>query len=270
MHVASLHIHPVKSCAAVAVDRLAFGPLGPVDDRVWMVVEPDGAMVTARRDPVLATVAVRRFGEALVVAHGTRTVAVPWAVEGLRREVTVWEHSGPGIDAGEDAAAFFSTVVGRPVRLVRRADDHGRRTDPDWTPDPVPVGFADGFPVLVLSTASLDGLNERLDAPVPMARFRPNVVIAGTSAHDEDRWTAIRVGDIVLTWVKPCARCSMTTVDPATGRAMGPEPLRTLATYRKGAKGVTFGANHVATEGVVRVGDPVEVLGWRADDGSMG
>jgi uncharacterized protein YcbX len=122
------------------------------------------------------------------------------------------------------------------------------------------VGFADGYPLLLLSEGSLDELNRRLEAPLPMDRFRPNVVVDGCGPHAEDRWRRLRVGDVEMRVVKPCSRCSITTVDQATA-ARGPEPLATLADYRLAGGKVLFGQNLVhESRGTLRVGDVVEVL----------
>lgn len=266
MRVSQLFVHPVKSCAAVPVREVAFTRRGPAWDRAWMVVEADtGAMVSARHDPSLARVAAQVVGTQLHVGpvDGPVALKLPVAQDGPRRRVTVWKHDGPGLDCGDEAAAFFSEVVQREVRLVRTPPEHERFANEDRAPGSE-VSFADGYPVLVLTEASLAGLADRWGQPADVRRFRPNVVIAGAGAHAEDDWLSVRAGGVTLTWAKPCERCVMVNVDPDTGVGTGGEPLKTLASYRRDADhGILFAANYACTDGVIRVGDAVTVLATR-------
>jgi uncharacterized protein YcbX len=177
-----------------------------------------------------------------------------------RVEVRVWKHQGPAEDAGGNAAEWFSRFLEQPCRLVRFPEDGEREVDPHYARGPAQVGFADAFPVLLLSEASLEDLNGRMQQPLPMNRFRPNLVVRGCEPYAEDQWKRIRIGDLVLDVVKPCERCAIASVDPLTGQR-GKEPLATLATYRGRDNSVFFGQNCVHLgPGSIRIGDDVEVL----------
>jgi hypothetical protein len=163
-------------------------------------------------------------------------------------------------DAGDEAAEWLGRFLGTSCRLVCLPDDRVRAVDPEFARPGDQVGFADGFPFLVIARASLDDLNARLPEPLSMVRFRPNLVIGGATPYAEDGWRRIRVGALELRLVKPCSRCTVPTVDPATGER-GPEPLRTLTGYRRRGNKVYFGQNAVHDGiGELAVGDPVEVL----------
>jgi hypothetical protein len=158
--------------------------------------------------------------------------------------VRVWNHRCAAIPCGAKADAWVSHLLEARCRLVYMGDETRRPVEQNAAGAAGRVAFADAYPLLLISTASLDGLNARLAAPVPMNRFRPNIVVAGVEAHAEDAWASVGAGDLELVVAKPCARCVVTTVDQATGVA-GAEPLRTLATYRRGESGVLFGQNVV-------------------------
>ena len=265
LHVTQLYVYPVKSCRGIAVDVLEFDPFGAVADRRFLIVDEQGLAVTQRSDPALATVATALNPTHLTLQHEQLGVLkVPRASpEAAPRQVQVWGDAGlHSDDCGDAAADWFSTLLGRRVRLVRTAADFQRpvrRSNADQ------VGFADAYPLLVLTEASLALLNERLTAngaePVPMNRFRPNVVIGGGEPHAEDTWTEIRIGEVLIQPATPCARCVMVTTDQLTG-ARHREPLQTLARYRRDPakpQDVNFGRNaiNVTKRGQIRVGDPV-------------
>jgi uncharacterized protein YcbX len=191
---------------------------------------------------------------------------VPLEAGGQRRNVVVWKDTCDGVDTGDETADWLRQVLGIPARLVRIADDFQRQTSTTHTDTPGEVGFADGYPLLFISEASLDDLNSRLTArgkaPVPMNRFRPNVVIAGCEPFAEDTWRQVVIDGIGFDIVKPCARCVITTVDQVMGETPDVrEPLATLATYRRGANGgAMFGQNVIHRgRGTLRIGDTVEV-----------
>jgi hypothetical protein len=166
-------------------------------------------------------------------------------------------------EAEPAAHAWFSRYLGFDCRLVYMDEAAHRPVDPQYAPEGREVSFADGYPLLLTAEASLADLNARLDAPVPMNRFRPNLVVAGGMAFAEDGWSRVRIGAVPFQVVKPCARCVVTTIDPQTA-AQGKEPLRTLSRFRRRQGKVFFGENLIPEQpGIVRVGDPVEVLAWR-------
>jgi hypothetical protein len=177
---------------------------------------------------------------------------VPLESGGDVRQVTVWGEHCPAFDQGEPAARWLSERLGRPLRLVRFDPSHRRLSDSTWTGGvEAPNRFSDGYPLLAISRASLDDLNARLPVPLPMDRFRPNLVLAGLPPYGEDALDDLVAGDVRLRRVKPCTRCAITTTNQATAEVEGDEPLRTLKSYRwdKALRGVTFGQNLIVVAG---------------------
>ena len=261
--LSELHVYPVKSCGGIPLETTTLGARGVPGDRGWMVVDAARRFITQRSDPGLARIRTRLEEERLVLeAPGLPPLELSRSVEGPQVEVTVWNDVGQAIDAGDGAAAWLGKHLGRPVRLVRWDEAFDRRPNPEWT-NTGELSFVDAFPVLVISRASLEGLNGRLPAPLRMNRFRPNLVVDGSTPFEEDRWARIRVGGAVLRLVKPCTRCATTTVEQESAQT-GHEPLSTLATFRRWDRGgVIFGQNAVVeVGGPIRVGDAVEVLDW--------
>jgi uncharacterized protein YcbX len=253
--VASLHVYPVKSCRGIDVESFLLTPTGPEWDRRWMIVTAEGRFITQRSHPRLATIAVTVAGGVLgLSAPGRPPLALDVNHAGSSRPVVVWSDECLGVDAGEEAADWLAAVLGEPLRLVRLDPARPRFANANYAgPVPQPVSFADAYPVLMISRESLAGLNRRLPAPVPMARFRPNVVIEGVTPHAEDALTRFRFGSVILRGVKLCTRCSTTTTDQVTGvRDPDGQPLRELGRYRRDRvlKGVTFGQNCVVESGV--------------------
>lgn len=283
--IARLFVYPVKSCAGIEVPEALLTESGLDLDRAWMVVDEQGEFVTQREEPRLALVQpqFKRGGTELQLrAPGMLALhLLVDAVEAPTR-VRVWNDEVPAYDMGDIAAQWFSdflalTEQGLPkanaprYRLVRFDPEHRRLSDRKWTGDAEALNqFSDGYAVLVLGQASLDGLNARLRAqghlPVDVRRFRPNIVLDGLSEHDEDRVGPLQIetadGPAVLTPVKPCPRCPVPNIDPATARS-SPEVGDTLQTYRQDARlrgAVTFGMNAIVSAGVdrmLRVGQPV-------------
>lgn len=258
MRLASLHVYPIKGARAVGLARSDVLASGLRHDRRFMVVDAAGTFVSQRTHPRLALVGAEIRGETLALTTDAGATEIPLAPrDGARRRVRIWDDECEAIVIEGDAPRLLSEHLGAPSSLVYMPDDvvrpveapHGRAGDR--------VGFADAYPVLLASLASLADLNARLDEPVPMTRFRPNLVVAGGDAYDEDRFDAIRVGALTFRMPKRCSRCQVTTVDQATA-AVGKEPLRTLARHRTEGNKVYFGQNLIPdSEGVVAVGDRV-------------
>jgi len=259
-HVASLHLYPIKGCRgidlpAARVDVTGLASTG-AGDREWMLIGEDGRFLTQRELPRLALVAVQLHGDRLrLTAPHMRPCDVPLGASGAARDVVVWRSEVRGIDQGDAAASWLSDWLAAPARLVRFDRSVTRLCNRDYAgATGAHTLFADGYPILVASMASLSDLNERLaerrQPPLPMNRFRPNVVLSGLPAFAEDHVDAITVGGIALKCVKPCTRCKVTTTDQATAR-VGVEPLRTLGEFRMDPRfdGVTFGVNAVVTGG---------------------
>jgi uncharacterized protein YcbX len=268
--VHSLISYPVKGCAGVRVERTSVTPLGVEHDRTFVVVGQDDVFRSQRRNPVMAAIRpqVREDGARLrLSAPGVEDVVLDVVLDQPRRRVvSVWKYTGEAIDQGDTAAGWFSTVLGAPCRLVRVPPEHARVSTGET---PGKVGFADGQALLVTSLASLDELNSRIldrgGDPVPMDRFRPNLVVSGwQEPHSEDRVRRMVAGRVELGYAKVCVRCMVPMIDQETGAKVGPEPVRTLATYRRALEGgVTFGMKAAVLDtGDVSVGDPVEVLRW--------
>ena len=262
--VTALYRYPIKSCAGTPLDRAELDPRGIRHDREYLIVAAaTGHFLTQRELPRMALIHPAIDGDALrIAAPGMPTIAVRPLHEGEARQVTVWRDACPAVDQGPEVAAWLSAFLGTDCRLVRMADDHVRRVDPAYaTSERDQVGFADGYPLLLISQESLADLNARLPEPLPMNRFRPNVVVAGGGApYVEDGWRRLRIGPVDFAVVKACARCTITTTDQQTAER-GKEPLRTLAKYRRGRRGVLFGQNLIhAAAGELRIGDGVTVV----------
>jgi len=268
VRVAALGLFPVKSCGGLAPREALLIETGLELDRHWMVVDPQGRMRTQREWPRLALVRpTLRLSDLLLRAPGMLALHLTLDAAEGPLQVQVWNDTLEAYDMGDLAAQWFSDFLGAPCRLARLDPDAPRTCDPRWAGDSGAVtGFADGFSLLVTSTASLAELNRRLAEdgrpPVTMDRFRPNLVLDGGEAFrpfDEDHVETLHIdtddGPIGLRLVKPCVRCGIPNVDPANGEA-GDEPGRTLARFRTDARmggGITFGMNAIVTEGVDRM-----------------
>lgn len=262
MQISSLHCYPIKGCRGHALERAELDARGFVHDRTLMLVDASGRFISQREIAALATISPMRGGNDLTVrADGHTPLVLELDPHGAARQVTVWRATMVAVDQGDRAAAWFSNVLHTPVRLVHWGEHTTRRIDPMYSPrSDAETTFTDGYPVLITLEASLADLNGRLEQPVPMGRFRPNIVVSGGNAWDEDDWRAITVGDMTFDAVKPCARCVVPTTDQQTGaRHSRQEPLRTLATFRTIPHlGAIFGQNLVhRAPGTIAVGDPL-------------
>lgn len=260
--LSAINIYPIKSCGGIAFPAWEVDAFGLRDDRRWMVATPAGGLVSQRECPELALVRV-------AVSESHLTVSAPAQPElvlprrplgGRPASVTVWSDQVTAMLPDHRADEWFSRVIGRECVLAYIPDSVVRPLDSTYAPEGGRTGFADGFPFLLVGDASLRELNRRLATPLPMNRFRPNLVVAGSEPFAEDGWRRFRIGAIPMAGVKPCARCVVTTTDQTTGRRDGEEPLRTLATFRRHPRGVMFGQNvvHYGT-GRLAVGDIVSL-----------
>ena len=259
--LSGVYVYPIKSCGGISLEGADLGVTGLLPDRRWMVVDEDGVSVTQRRHPRMALISPSLAPDGLIVrAPGMPNLEVPFEGEsGERLDVEVWGDAQRGAPVGAEADRWFARFLGFPCRLVRKPEDDVRLVDSAYARDGDQTSFADAFSLLVISEASLEDLNRRLESPVSMDRFRPNLVVGGCEPYAEDGWDEIRTPDAVFRVAEPCPRCVITTVDQGSGER-GKEPLKTLATYRKAEGEVWFGRNLIhASLGTVRVGDPVEV-----------
>ena len=261
--LASIHIYPLKSGAPLKLESARVRARGLEHDRRWMVVDAEGKFITGRQYPRLTLIRANPDGDALHLrAPGMPDLHLTAPVGALRGDVEVW---GSHVDAAiADAAAnaWISAFLGIRARFAHMDEACLRSVDPDYSQSGDIVSFADGYPLLVISQAALDMLNSKLALPVPMLRFRPSIVVDGVAAHAEDDWKRVRIADIEFDVAKPCIRCVFTTVDFVRGEFdPSGEPLRTLLTYRRTPKGVSFGQNLIPRgTGMLRVGDAVEPL----------
>ena len=263
IQLSNLTYYPIKACRGFDVAESQVERMGLANDRRMMVVTPAGEFLTQREYPRLALVTP-------AVKNGMVTLSAPnfdslqFGIQstGTPTSVNIWKSKDvSAIDQGDESAQWLSDWLGVSVRLAHVADGFKRKLNPAYalnTDDH--TGFADGYPILIISEESLLDLNSKLDSAVPMNRFRPNIVVKGCDPFAEDSWKRIRIGNVEMALVKPCPRCEVTTIDKETLERKK-EPLKTLGKYRKHALGAIFGMNTIPlNEGVVRVGMSVEVL----------
>ena len=258
----AIHLYPVKSLSGLDLTHAKLDSFGLEHDRRWMVVDPEGRFLSQRSLPRMALIQVAVDDQGISLsAPGISPLRVSKPSErDPRVSVEVWRDRCEATPAGEPADAWLSQFLGVDCKLVHMADDVRRQVDQRYAKPEHHTSFADGFPLLLISEASLEELNSRLHEPVTMKRFRPNLVVTGCSPYEEDQWSSIKIGSMVLQLVKPCSRCAITTVDPLTG-IRGREPLVTLARYRQRGNQVYFGQNLLHQHpGELRVGMPVEIL----------
>lgn len=256
IRVVELYVYPVKACGGMRVSSAKVVERGFFGDRRWLIVDAGGKFVTQRTEPRLALVRAELAGDELrLTAPGAGAVRLPAAHdEGARREVQVWDYVGAAV-AHPVGSAWISAFLGAPHALVYMPDDVRRPVNPDRARPTDIVGFADAYPVLLISEASLAALNARLAEPITMRRFRPNIVVSGCEPFAEDTWATLTIGALGFRGVKRCDRCVVTTVDPDTAQT-GVEPLRTLATFRRWDGKVWFGMNLIHDgPGTLSVGD---------------
>jgi uncharacterized protein len=261
LELASIHVYPVKSLGGFAVEESQLTDRGLEHDRRWMLVDEKGKFMTQRELAAMACLHCSPLPNGFRVkdVRDGSTIDLPWtSVKGERHEVSVWSDALVALHGEAAWDSWFSARLECPVRLVYMPDASKRRSDEGNAKGL--TSLSDAFPYLIVSQASLDDLNSRLPEPIGMERFRPNLVVSGGTAFQEDTWTDIRIGKAPFQLVRPCARCVVITTDQRSGER-SKEPLRTLATYRSMGNKVMFGMNAVGDErGVLRVGDLVAPL----------
>lgn len=256
-----IFIYPIKSLGGIRVQEALVQEKGFQYDRRWMLVDSQKRFVSQREFPKLALLQVGIQDDGLVVFSKVKTeyqISIPFVLaDGPKVEVSIWDDQVEAQVVSEEIGAWFSEFIGFDVELVVMPETSQRKVDPRYAVNAESVSFADGMPYLIIGQSSLDDLNSRLEVPVPMDRFRPNLVFVGGQAFLEDELKKIRIGAIEFQIVKPCARCVLTTVDQTTGIS-GKEPLKTLASYRTIKNKVMFGQNVVALQsGIIRIGDSI-------------
>jgi uncharacterized protein YcbX len=262
MVLSEIIIYPIKSTKGLSLQTAHVERRGIQFDRRWMVVDEAGMFLSQRDYPRLALISTQINSDVLrVFAAKMPALDLPRKPDSHDvMRVQVHDDITKGVSAGEKARSWFSEFLGVSCRVVFMPEEIFRPVDPDYAREGDIVSFADVFPLLLISQPSLDDLNSRLAVPVPMNRFRPNIVIGGCGAYDEDRWKEIQVGGITFHVMKPCSRCVTTTVDQTTG-VQGKEPLATLSKYRNVGGKVLFGQNVIPEKsGMLHVGDIVELI----------
>ncbi|NRP18416.1 hypothetical protein LPJGGPFB_01647 [Ensifer adhaerens] len=273
MKVTGLNIHPLKSGRAIPLETVTVNLDGFEGDRRFMLVEPDGRFITQRELQTLAQVEAHHIDGGVHLKMGDRALSVRFDPD-QRLGVRVWASDVDAAVADDAANETLSTWFGRPVKLAQMDASAERFVGEEWAGTAAPVGFADGFPILITTTGSLADLNRTLaqkgQEPVGMDRFRTNILLDCDEAWDEDFWESLEIGGIRFDFVKPCARCIMTTQDQITGERIGGNPIQGLAEKRMSADrrvaGVLFGWNVVPRgEGVLKLGDEARIVGRRAE-----
>jgi len=265
--LSQLLIYPVKSLGGVAVAEADVTPQGLRHDRRWLLVDANNQFLTQRQHPELALLAVAAAHNGWLLSHRQRPELLPLyipfeATPERTLFVTIWDDLVWAWRGDEVADAWLSWALDREIRLVYMSDMVRRDVEPERNPEGQLVSFADGYPFLLIGEAALADLNQRLPTPVPLNRFRPNLVFSGGPAYDDDAWAEFRVGDVPFRAVTGCRRCVLTTIDQETAtKSSQGEPLRTLASYRSTGSKVLFGQNVTGPgRGHLRVGDAVTVL----------
>ena len=259
--VSALSIYPVKSCRGISLNTAQLEKFGLQHDRRWMVVDEYGVMITQRKIAKMCLIQPELTSQGIILKTASMAdlnVEIPQPKKKV--SVTVWDDNCHAYDAGDEAANWVSEVLATSCRLVYFPDDEFRQVDLNYAQKGDQTAFSDGFPLLLISQASLDDLNQRLAAPIPMSRFRPNIVVTGCEAFAEDSWKEIKIANIIFRIVKPCSRCVIPSINIETAQREE-EPLKTLVSYRKRDKKIFFGQNVIANmTGELGIGMPVEII----------
>ncbi len=262
--ISEINIYPIKSLSGVSLPKAKVEERGLEFDRRWMLVDENNVFLSQRRFPEMSLINVELLEDGLKISHKFKNfdplfILYDDYVED-EVEVKIWDDVCPALPVSNTADCWFSKALNTPCKLVYMHDSSKRMVDKKYTSDSKMVGFADGYPFLLIGQSSLDDLNSKLITPVPMNRFRPNIVFKGGEPFEEDNIKTFKINEIKFSAVKPCARCSITTVNQETS-GTGTEPLLTLSKYRKFDNKVLFGQNLVHEgSGIICIGDEIEIL----------
>ncbi|MEM9895012.1 MAG: MOSC N-terminal beta barrel domain-containing protein [Bacteroidota bacterium] len=265
MHVSELFIYPVKSLLGIAVDQAEVRERGFVGDRRWMIVDKRNVALTQRTHPILSQISVDLDNDGIHLSYNGSSIRLTETTSvGKHIEVEIWGDKVTAITASASQNRWISEIVGDPCQFVFMSETAVRRVSMKYARNDEEVSFADGAPYLLIGQSSLADLNDRLEIPVPMNRFRPNIVIAGSEAYEEDTWQDFNIGGVSFYGTHTCKRCVFTTVDQETG-IRGKEPVKTLSTYRKQGNQIAFGlnVNSIGT-GKVQIGDSLTITSFFA------
>lgn len=263
LYLSDIYIYPIKSLGGIRLEKSLIEEKGLQYDRRWMLVDHRGTFITQRKYAGLSMLQVGIENKELFVQHkANNELRISFPIEQNTNEkiaVSIWDNSAHGVEVSKAVSQWFSDYLQFEVKLVKLPEEERIPVDPRYATKGEIVSFSDGYPCLIIGQSSMDFLNEKLDQPVKMNRFRPNFVFAGGTPHFEDQIKTFSLGEIMFSAVKPCARCVLITVDQESG-IKSQEPLKTLATYRTLNNKIMFGQNlvHQGT-GYIRVGDELKV-----------
>jgi len=262
--ISKLSIYPVKSTKGIDLNSMPLTKTGPEYDRRWMVIDDNGKFITQRKHAMMCLIETQLSENSLILrAPNMSELVLPLNTSYSQYALLhseVWGTEVSGYDCGNEAAQWLSDFLGRTCRLITMPDSIERRVDPNFAKHGELVAYADGFPLLVVSQASLDDFNNKLDAPIAMERFRPNIVISGCEPYAEDSWQTLNVAGIELSLVKPCSRCIIPSIDPQTAEKQM-QVNEALMQYRRRDRKTFFGQNAIHHGlGRLRVGDHVTII----------
>ena len=265
MFLSEINIYPVKSLGGISLQSSQVEERGLRFDRRLMLVDQKKEFLTQREYPKMATIDLKLAEDSLIASYFGNEISIPFEANSQEKAtVKIWNSRVKAEFYGDEVNEWFSHLLKIKCRLVSMPEDTKRKVNPFYAVRKFKdtVSFADGYPFLLIGENSLADLNEKLEKPVPMNRFRPNLVVKDSEAFAEDNWKKIRIGNTIFHVVKPCARCVMTTIEQSTGEKNGNEPLKTLAKYRTKKGKVLFGQNLIAenTGGILKIGDKIEIL----------
>ena len=259
--LSKINLYPVKSLAGISVTHWPVTKTGLQYDRKWMLIDNAGQFLSQRQFPQMALIKTALTDSHLILsASGMENLLLPLSqVDGEAINIKIWRDQCEALSVSRGADQWLSSFINHDCRLVYQPDEMIRQVDPHYGSQTDNVAFSDGFPFLIISENSLVSLNQEMQLNLPMARFRPNLVISGCGAYAEDSWREISIGAIDFRLPKPCSRCVIPTIDPETTQT-GKEPLRTLNRIRKWQNNVYFGQNALHNQcGTLTVGDTMHV-----------
>lgn len=262
--LSQIFIYPIKSLGGISLSASNVEERGLEHDRRWMLIDENDSFLTQRQYPQMALLNVNIEGEFLTVSlqnNESEKISLPLFSSSKKTlKVKIWDDTCTAELISREADNWFSEILKIKCRIVHMPDSTKRLVDRQYSPEEKSVSFADGYPFLIIGQASLDNLNEKLPQPLPVNRFRPNLVFTGGEPFEEDKWEKIKIGEVVFSALKPCARCVITTIDQETAER-GIEPLATLASYRKKENKVLFGMNLIChSTGTINLEDEITFL----------
>jgi uncharacterized protein YcbX len=258
--LSEIWIYPIKSLGGIPLTSARVMPKGLQHDRRWMLVKEDLSAITQREYPMMSRFKLALETDKIVVRFNGYMLDILFSHQSYKNPMPlrIWDDTVEGFEVSDSHSQWFSTMLSMPCKLVYFPENNPRPVDPKYTVNNDHVSLADGYPFLIIGQASLDDLNNRLSTPLPMNRFRPNLVFTGGTPHQEDTWRNFSIGNNKFVGVKPCSRCIMTTINQDTAEK-GIEPLKTLATYRRRDNKIYFGQNIIAVDhGGIAVGDKIK------------